>query len=140
MSKVTTMKDAITRLVRDGDTVAIEGFTHLICFAAGAFCYLGAAVPFLNQSDTARDEDSFNLLSFNQGGIFNHDEVCQILGMRKSLLRPMFDDDRGVWLFLANATLLFSHYVATRIQDMNEHILRRRHSDRRVEVGSDLNT
>jgi len=35
VSKVTTMKDAIARLVRDGDTVAIEGFTHLICFAAG---------------------------------------------------------------------------------------------------------
>ena len=35
MSKVTTMKDAIAQLVRDGDTVAIEGFTHLICFAAG---------------------------------------------------------------------------------------------------------
>ncbi|HEX2049215.1 MAG TPA: CoA-transferase [Actinomycetota bacterium] len=34
-SKVTTMRDAIGALVRDGDTVAIEGFTHLICFAAG---------------------------------------------------------------------------------------------------------
>jgi glutaconate CoA-transferase subunit A len=33
--KVTTMKDAVAELVRDGDTVAIEGFTHLICFAAG---------------------------------------------------------------------------------------------------------
>ncbi|HWP63376.1 MAG TPA: CoA-transferase [Candidatus Binatia bacterium] len=33
--KVTTMRDAIAELVRDGDTVAIEGFTHLICFAAG---------------------------------------------------------------------------------------------------------
>jgi len=29
------MKDAIAHLVRDGDTIAIEGFTHLICFAAG---------------------------------------------------------------------------------------------------------
>jgi glutaconate CoA-transferase, subunit A len=29
------MADAIRELVRDGDTVAIEGFTHLICFAAG---------------------------------------------------------------------------------------------------------
>src|SRR6266496_2287589 len=29
------MKDAVADLVRDGDTVAIEGFTHLICFAAG---------------------------------------------------------------------------------------------------------
>ena len=35
MSKVTTMKDAIAELVHDGDSVAIEGFTHLICFAAG---------------------------------------------------------------------------------------------------------
>lgn len=34
-SKVATMHDAIAALVRDGDTVAIEGFTHLICFAAG---------------------------------------------------------------------------------------------------------
>ena len=34
-SKVTTMQDAVHDLVRDGDTVAIEGFTHLICFAAG---------------------------------------------------------------------------------------------------------
>jgi glutaconate CoA-transferase subunit A len=33
--KVTTMRQAIAELVRDGDTVAIEGFTHLICFAAG---------------------------------------------------------------------------------------------------------
>jgi glutaconate CoA-transferase subunit A len=29
------MKEAIAQLVRDGDSVAIEGFTHLICFAAG---------------------------------------------------------------------------------------------------------
>jgi glutaconate CoA-transferase subunit A len=35
VSKVITMKDAIAELVRDGDSVAIEGFTHLICFAAG---------------------------------------------------------------------------------------------------------
>jgi len=34
-SKVATMRDAIGALVRDGDTVAIEGFTHLISFAAG---------------------------------------------------------------------------------------------------------
>jgi glutaconate CoA-transferase, subunit A len=34
-SKVASMHDAIAELVRDGDTVAIEGFTHLICFAAG---------------------------------------------------------------------------------------------------------
>ena len=29
------MQDAVRELIRDGDTVAIEGFTHLICFAAG---------------------------------------------------------------------------------------------------------
>jgi glutaconate CoA-transferase subunit A len=29
------MHDAVAEFVRDGDTVAIEGFTHLICFAAG---------------------------------------------------------------------------------------------------------
>jgi len=33
--KVATMREAVAELVRDGDTVAIEGFTHLICFAAG---------------------------------------------------------------------------------------------------------
>src|SRR5256885_332169 len=34
-SKVASMRDAVATLVRDGDTVAIEGFTHLIGFAAG---------------------------------------------------------------------------------------------------------
>ncbi len=29
------MRNAVAALVRDGDIVAIEGFTHLICFAAG---------------------------------------------------------------------------------------------------------
>ena len=29
------MGDAVSRFVHDGDTVVIEGFTHLICFAAG---------------------------------------------------------------------------------------------------------
>src|SRR5436305_8922247 len=33
--KISAMRDAIAEIVRDGDTVAIEGFTHLICFAAG---------------------------------------------------------------------------------------------------------
>jgi glutaconate CoA-transferase subunit A len=33
--KVTSMRDAVAALVHDGDVVAIEGFTHLICFAAG---------------------------------------------------------------------------------------------------------
>jgi glutaconate CoA-transferase, subunit A len=33
--KVASMRDAVAELVRDGDTIAIEGFTHLICFAAG---------------------------------------------------------------------------------------------------------
>ena len=35
MSKVMSMKDAIGRFVRDGDLVVMEGFTHLIPFAAG---------------------------------------------------------------------------------------------------------
>src|SRR3989442_2980798 len=30
-----SMRDAVSRFVHDGDTVVIEGFTHLICFAAG---------------------------------------------------------------------------------------------------------
>lgn len=34
-TRVTSMRDAVAELVRDGDTVAIEGFTHLISFAAG---------------------------------------------------------------------------------------------------------
>jgi glutaconate CoA-transferase, subunit A len=34
-TKVASMRDAVAELVRDGDTVAIEGFTHLISFAAG---------------------------------------------------------------------------------------------------------
>jgi glutaconate CoA-transferase subunit A len=35
MGKVASMSDAVAALVHDGDVVAIEGFTHLICFAAG---------------------------------------------------------------------------------------------------------
>jgi glutaconate CoA-transferase subunit A len=35
MPKVMTMKEAIARFVRDGDLVVMEGFTHLIPFAAG---------------------------------------------------------------------------------------------------------
>jgi glutaconate CoA-transferase subunit A len=34
-SKVVSMKEAVARHVHDGDVVVIEGFTHLICFAAG---------------------------------------------------------------------------------------------------------
>ncbi len=34
-SKVVSMTEAVAQHVRDGDTVVIEGFTHLICFAAG---------------------------------------------------------------------------------------------------------
>src|SRR5579871_3311709 len=33
--KVMSMAQAIRSFVHDGDTVVIEGFTHLICFAAG---------------------------------------------------------------------------------------------------------
>ena len=35
MADVTTLSDAIRTLVHDGDSVALEGFTHLIPFAAG---------------------------------------------------------------------------------------------------------
>src|SRR5215208_7890827 len=35
MAEVTSLKDAIATLVGDGDRVALEGFTHLIPFAAG---------------------------------------------------------------------------------------------------------
>ena len=34
-SKLASMREAIASFVHDGDTVVIEGFTHLICFAAG---------------------------------------------------------------------------------------------------------
>lgn len=33
-SKVMSMREAVSRFVMDGDVVVIEGFTHLICFAA----------------------------------------------------------------------------------------------------------
>ncbi|HET6634754.1 MAG TPA: CoA transferase subunit A [Streptomyces sp.] len=35
MAEICTLHDAVAELVRDGDTVALEGFTHLIPFAAG---------------------------------------------------------------------------------------------------------
>jgi glutaconate CoA-transferase, subunit A len=35
MAEIRTLREAIAELVRDGDTVAMEGFTHLIPFAAG---------------------------------------------------------------------------------------------------------
>ena len=35
MAEITTLADAVAGLVRDGDTVALEGFTHLIPHAAG---------------------------------------------------------------------------------------------------------
>jgi len=35
MAEITTLPEAVAELVRDGDTVALEGFTHLIPFAAG---------------------------------------------------------------------------------------------------------
>jgi glutaconate CoA-transferase subunit A len=35
MAEITTLTDAIRALVRDGQTVALEGFTHLIPYAAG---------------------------------------------------------------------------------------------------------
>jgi glutaconate CoA-transferase, subunit A len=35
MAEITTLRKAVSDLLRDGDTVAMEGFTHLIPFAAG---------------------------------------------------------------------------------------------------------
>lgn len=35
MDKVVSLREAVAELVHDGDTLAIEGFTHLISFAAG---------------------------------------------------------------------------------------------------------
>jgi glutaconate CoA-transferase subunit A len=35
MAQVVSLAEAVTELVHDGDTVAMEGFTHLIPFAAG---------------------------------------------------------------------------------------------------------
>src|SRR6201996_7546388 len=35
MNPLTTLPEAVAELVRDGDSVALEGFTHLIPFAAG---------------------------------------------------------------------------------------------------------
>lgn len=35
MAELLSLSDAVARLVHDGDTVALEGFTHLIPFAAG---------------------------------------------------------------------------------------------------------
>jgi glutaconate CoA-transferase subunit A len=35
MAEITSLREAVEGLVRDGDTIACEGFTHLIPFAAG---------------------------------------------------------------------------------------------------------
>ena len=35
MAEIVPIADAVAGLVRDGDTVALEGFTHLIPHAAG---------------------------------------------------------------------------------------------------------
>jgi glutaconate CoA-transferase subunit A len=35
MSEIISLRDAVAELVRDGDSVAMEGFTHLMPFAAG---------------------------------------------------------------------------------------------------------
>ena len=34
-NKLMTMKEAVAKHVKNGGTLVIEGFTHLICFAAG---------------------------------------------------------------------------------------------------------
>src|SRR5271168_1833613 len=35
MARITSLPEAVAELVHDGDSVALEGFTHLIPFAAG---------------------------------------------------------------------------------------------------------
>ena len=35
MARFLELSEAVEEIVRDGDTVAMEGFTHLIPFAAG---------------------------------------------------------------------------------------------------------
>ena len=35
MAEITSLREAVAGLIRDGDVVAMEGFTHLIPFAAG---------------------------------------------------------------------------------------------------------
>src|SRR5215210_420669 len=35
MAELASLRDAVAELVRDGDAMAMEGFTHLIPFAAG---------------------------------------------------------------------------------------------------------
>jgi glutaconate CoA-transferase subunit A len=35
VAEVTSLREAVAALVHDGDSVALEGFTHLIPFAAG---------------------------------------------------------------------------------------------------------
>ena len=35
MAEIVTLQEAIAALVEDGDSLALEGFTHLIPFAAG---------------------------------------------------------------------------------------------------------
>lgn len=35
MAEITDLATAVEMLVKDGDSVALEGFTHLIPFAAG---------------------------------------------------------------------------------------------------------
>src|SRR5437879_2326987 len=35
MAEIASLQEAVAALVRDGDSVALEGFTHLIPFAAG---------------------------------------------------------------------------------------------------------
>ena len=36
MAEIVSLSEAIAGLVHDGDSVALEGFTHLIPFAAGS--------------------------------------------------------------------------------------------------------
>ena len=37
MAEIVSLPDGIAAVVKDGDTLVMEGFTHLIPFAAGGF-------------------------------------------------------------------------------------------------------
>jgi hypothetical protein len=38
VAELTSLSEAVAELVHDGDSVALEGLTHLIPFAAGMSC------------------------------------------------------------------------------------------------------
>jgi len=55
MAEIVSLADAVAELVHDGDTVAAEGFTHLIPFAAGHELSAAAAAEILQDGGNAFD-------------------------------------------------------------------------------------